>query len=171
VGIYTAQRFSDYSRIKKDNIKTLSNGTKVIQLHQTKTGAIVTIPIKQELNEILKKYDYNLPKTHEQKVNLNIKTICEKAKIKEPIETETIKGGLKVKTTTPKHKLITTHTARRTGATLMYLNGIPTIAAMKITGHKTEKQFMQYIKVTNEENAQNLALHPYFQSSPLKKVE
>ena len=53
----------------------------------------------------------------------------------------------------------------------MYLAGIPTIAAMKITGHKTEKQFLQYIKVTGEENATNLALHPYFNNSRLKIVK
>ena len=102
VGIYTAQRFSDYSRLTKDNFKTLTNGNNVIELHQTKTGEKVTIPVKRELLEILKKYNYELPKTHEQKVNAGIKTICKKAKIKEPIETETIKGGLTIKTTTPK---------------------------------------------------------------------
>ncbi len=171
VGCYTAQRFSDYSRINKTQIKTLDNGTKVIELKQQKTGEQVTIPIKPELMEILNKYKFNLPKTHEQKINANIKKIGEKAKINEPIEIETIKGGLKLKTTTPKHKLITTHSARRTGSTLMYLAGIPTIAAMKITGHKSEKQYLQYIKITGEENAQKLALHPYFQTLPLKLVK
>ncbi|WP_319229689.1 tyrosine-type recombinase/integrase [Draconibacterium orientale] len=165
VGIYTAQRFSDYHRIKKENIRTLENGQKVIELHQQKTKEKVTIPIKPELLTILKKYNYNLPKTYEQKVNTNIKTVCKRAKIKDKIQTQSIQGGMKVTTTKPKHKLITTHTARRTGATLMYLAGIPTISAMKITGHKTEKQFLEYIKVTKEENAQNLALHPYFNTN------
>lgn len=171
VGIYTAQRFSDYHRIKKENIRTLENGQKVIELHQQKTREKVTLPIKPELMAILKKYNFDLPKTHEQKVNTNIKTICERAKIEEKIQTQFIQGGMKVTTTTPKHKLITTHTARRTGATLMYLAGIDTIAAMKITGHKTEKQFLEYIRVTKEENAQKLALHPYFQTAPMKVVK
>jgi len=171
VGIYTAQRFSDYSQITKDNIRTIGKGVTVIELHQKKTGEKVTIPAKPELIEILKKYNYELPKTYEQKVNQNIKKICKKAKIKTPVQIETIKGGLKVKTTTPKHKLITTHTARRTGATLMYMAGIDTISIMKITGHKTEKQFLQYIKFTKEENAQKLAMHPYFQKPNLKVVK
>lgn len=171
VGCYTAQRFSDYHRLNETHIKTLQNGAKTIELHQTKTGEKVTIPVKPELLEILTKYNFTLPKTHEQKVNKGIKDIAAKAKIEEQISIEQIKGGLKVKTTVPKHRLITTHTARRTGATLMYLAGIPTIAAMKITGHRSEKQFLQYIRVTNEENATALTLHPYFSSQPLKVVK
>ncbi|MFQ8804876.1 MAG: hypothetical protein ACLR8Y_06890 [Alistipes indistinctus] len=58
--------------------------------------------------------------------------------------------------------MVKTHTARRSGATNMYLAGIPTIAIMKITGHKTEKEFMKYIKITEEESAMELMNHPYF---------
>ena len=61
-----------------------------------------------------------------------------------------------------KCNLVKTHTARRSGATNMYLAGIPTIAIMKITGHKTEKEFMKYIKITEEESAMELMNHPYF---------
>jgi hypothetical protein len=35
----------------------------------------------------------------------------------------------------------------------MFKAGIPSISIMKITGHKTETQFMKYIKVSKEENA------------------
>ena len=44
----------------------------------------------------------------------------------------------------------------------MYLAGIPSIAIMKITGHKTEKEFMKYIKISEEQNATELMSHPYF---------
>ena len=44
----------------------------------------------------------------------------------------------------------------------MYLAGIPSIAIMKITGHKTEKEFMKYIKISEEQNAAELMSHPYF---------
>ena len=33
---------------------------------------------------------------------------------------------------------------------------------MKITGHKSESQFMKYIKVTGEQNARLLLEHPHF---------
>lgn len=169
IGCYTGQRFSDYSRINSKYIKEVKGG-KIIDIIQKKTGEQVLIPIRPELETILKKYDYNPPRTHEQKVNERIKLVCEKAKINELIETEEIKGGLKVTQSKSKHLLIKTHTARRTGATLMFLAGIPTISIMKITGHKTEREFLKYIRVTKEENAQTLMNHAYFNTAPLKIV-
>lgn len=45
----------------------------------------------------------------------------------------------------------------------MYPAGIPTIAIMKITGHKTEREFMKYIKITEEQTAlEELMNRPYF---------
>jgi hypothetical protein len=35
----------------------------------------------------------------------------------------------------------------------MYLMGVPSITIMAITGHRTEKAFMKYIKVTPKEHA------------------
>jgi integrase len=164
VGYFTAQRFSDYSRISKDNIRTLDSGGKVIDLIQQKTGERVIIPIRPELDKILKNYNYTLPKSFEQKVNENIKKIAKEAKINETVIIEKTRGGLKVKTPKNKADLIKTHTARRSGATNMYLAGIPTIDIMKLTGHKTEKEFLKYIKVTKEQTADNLLKHPYFKT-------
>ena len=41
----------------------------------------------------------------------------------------------------------------------MYIAGIPTLSIMKITGHKTEKAFLKYIKISEEENAEILTKH------------
>lgn len=57
---------------------------------------------------------------------------------------------------------ISTHTARRSFATNAYKAGVPTIAIMKVTGHKKESNFMKYIKVSAEENAEMLKSHPFF---------
>lgn len=157
-GCYTAQRYSDYKRINVNHIK--NNG--FIELIQIKTGEKVIIPIRTELNEILKKYNYNLPKTYEQKINKYVKEIGKLADINEITTVETIKGGLKIKKQVPKYELISTHTARRSGATNMYLAGIPTIDIMKLTGHRTESSFLRYVKVTKQETAQNLSMHPFF---------
>ena len=162
IGCYTAQRISDYNKISPHNIITLKTGGKAISLHQKKQKEIVIIPIKKELEAILKKYDYSPPRVHDQKLNENIKTICKIAKINTPTEIEEIIGGKKVKTVKPKYEMVASHTARRTGATLMYNAGIPTIAIMKITGHKKESTFLKYIKVTKEETAEKLSTHKYF---------
>ena len=162
IGCYTAQRFSDYSRIRKDNLKTLQKGARIIDIIQQKTGEKCLIPIKPELDTLLKKYEYQVPKVFVQKVNQNIKIVAKLAGIMEPIEIEEIKGGLKIKTTVPKHDLITTHTARRSGATNMYKAGISTLDIMKITGHKSQKEFLNYIRIGKEEVAEMLSNHKYF---------
>ena len=166
-GVYTAQRYSDYSKIKKSNIRSIGD-VKYIEIIQQKTREKCIIPIRPELDAILQKYDYTLPRTHEQKVNTGIKDIGFMAGIREPIEVEKNQGGMIVKSTVKKCDLIRTHTARRTGCTLMFLAGVPTISIMKISGHKTEKEFLKYIKVSKVETAINLSLHPYF--SNLKVV-
>ena len=54
-------------------------------------------------------------------------------------------------------ELITSHTGRRSFATNAYKRGIPTITIMAITGHKTEKAFLKYIKIKQEEHARIMA--------------
>ena len=81
---------------------------------------------------------------------------------------EEIRGNLKTQKAEPKHKLITAHTARRSFATNAFLAGVPTIQIMKLTGHKTEKVFMTYIKITGKENARKLQLHPFFNKMIVK---
>ena len=162
VGCYTAQRFSDYSTINEGNIRTLDNGQKVIDLKQQKTGNKVVIPIRVELQAILDKYENRLPKAYEQKVNKYIKDIAREAGIVDMVEVSYVENGERKSHLVEKCELVKTHTARRSGATNMYLAGIPTIAIMKITGHKTEKEFMKYIKITEEQTAMELMNHPYF---------
>ena len=162
VGCYTAQRFSDYSTINEGNIRTLESGQKVIDLKQQKTGNRVVIPIRAELQAILDKYENRLPKAYEQKVNKYIKEIAREAGIVDMVEVSYVENGEKKSHLVEKCELVKTHTARRSGATNMYLAGIPTIAIMKITGHKTEKEFMKYIKITEEQTAMELMNHPYF---------
>ena len=108
------------------------------------------------------KYDIKQAKTFEQQVNIDIKKIARKAKFTNKVTFQTVRGGKRYPTTEERCELIVTHTARRSGATNMYLAGIPSLDIMKITGHKSEKDFLNYIKVTKEQTADNLAKHPYF---------
>lgn len=170
IGVYTAQRFSDYSRIGPSNLHVI-DGKKVIELIQRKTGERCIIPVRPELDAILMKYNYQVPNVWEQKVNSYIKIIASDAGITEKIEVERVRGGLKVCTLVRKCDLIKTHTARRTGCSLMYLAGIPTIDIMKLSGHKTEREFLKYINITKEQTAVSLSKHPYFIGKPLKVVK
>ncbi|MBD0374207.1 MAG: hypothetical protein ICV51_01065 [Flavisolibacter sp.] len=55
--------------------------------------------------------------------------------------------------TKPKYNLITSHTCRRSFCTNEFLAGTPVLLIMKISGHKKEKDFYKYIRITAEEAA------------------
>ena len=157
VGVYTAQRVSDYNHITKDNIKTTPSGDKVIELRQQKTGTWVSIPVKPELMDILKKYNFELPYLSEQKINEYIKNVGEVAGITTPVTIESTKSGKIEFKTSPKYKLIHTHTARRTGATLMYLAGMNVFNICSVTGHTSIAMLKKYIKADNLEKAKTIS--------------
>ncbi|MRT92384.1 tyrosine-type recombinase/integrase [Ancylomarina sp. 16SWW S1-10-2] len=163
IGYYTAQRFSDYSQIRKENIHQLDNGKKTIVLTQIKTGTRVVIPIKPDLMTILKKYNYKLPKIYESKFNDRIKKVVEKAEINEIIQIEGIKGGLKVKTNKPKYKFVSSHTARRSAISQLVLLKVDIVEIMAISGHKSPTELMNYVKLESELTAGNLTNNPFFQ--------
>lgn len=158
IGCYTGLRFSDFSQLKTDNI---NNGQ--IKIKTQKTGETVVIPIHPTVSQILEKYSETtkgLPRhISNQKMNEYLKEVGKEVGLNEPTILNSVKGGLKIQTTVPKYKLIATHTARRSFATNLYLSGFPSISIMKITGHKTEKSFMGYLRISQEENAKQLSEH------------
>ncbi len=158
IGCYTGLRFGDLSQLNNEHI---SDNT--ITLTTKKTTNKVIIPLHWTVRDILEKYQNNLPRViSNQKMNDYIKEIGELAEIDETIILTKTAGGLRHDKQYKKFELITVHSARRSFATNMYLNEIPTISIMQITGHKTEKAFLKYIKVTPEQNAKKLLLHPFF---------
>ena len=106
------------------------------------------IPIHPRVQAILKKYKGILPKKLSiQKMNEYIKAIGLNAKIKADVETRITKGGKIVKTTQPKYKLMSTHTARRTFASVLVLKGVSPYLIMRITGHRTVDSFEKYVRI------------------------
>lgn len=169
VGCWTGLRFSDFTDIKPENIEG-----DFLRIKTFKTGETVIIPIHPIVREIMTKYEGKYPNSlppaiSNQKMNAYLKTIAESVEaLKVNVNTEHQKGGFKVTEAKKKHELVTTHTARRSFATNVYKSGFPAISLMKITGHKTEKAFLLYIKVTPEENAKKLLDH--WNLSPLKQA-
>ena len=56
----------------------------------------------------------------------------------------------------PKHKLVTSHICRRSFSSNFY-GDIPTALLKSITGHSTEKQFLEYIGKSETDQAEQLA--------------
>lgn len=177
VGCYTSQRFSDYSRITERNI-SFHDGVGIITLTQQKTGTEVSIPIlNNNLIRIFGKYDYNLPYINNNRLNDTIKVVLEKLSetvpsLKQEMATkltlvnQKMEGQNRVsykrnehgEALVPRYRLATTHTAHRTGITLMYLSKmLDSHEMMSISGHKTESVFNDYIKISGIELATSIA--------------
>lgn len=165
LGCYTGLRYSDYSRIRPVHVRYENDEVTDLCMYINKTNRQTVIPLKPEAKEILKKYQYNIPNTHEQKVNKYIKEIGKMAKIDQPTEILEYKGASKLKSVVPKYKLITTHTARRSAATNMFKAGVERRLIMRITGHQTESNFLKYIRISNEEAADMLRQHKFFKGN------
>jgi integrase len=154
-GCCVGLRFSDYSKIQKENIVKIDDDL-FIKLITEKTDELVIIPCSPLVLQIFKRYEGNenrLPKSiSNQKFNDYIKEACQLAELNET-------GRLSTDLSKPLYDCITSHTARRSFATNLYLDGYPVIEIMKITGHKTEKAFMKYIRVTKLDAAKRLSAH------------
>lgn len=160
IGCYTGLRFSDLIQIKNENL--IDKKTK-LRIKTEKTGELVVIPLHRYIREIFKKYKGHPPQLiSNEKMNEYLKDIGELAKINEDVLINSTKGGKAQTKNYKKYDLISAHTARRSFATNAYLNDIPSISIMKITGHNTEKAFLTYIKISQEDNANKLSNHPFF---------
>ena len=153
IGCYTGMRFSDYSVF--DPAAILKNRLSFIQV---KTGAKITIPIHPMVNTILRKYDYNLPPVPaNNKFNAIIKKVGEKMpSMHVPFTKQITYKREVVEEVKMKYEFLQTHTARRSFCSNEYLKGTDPLVIMAISGHKSHKSFMRYIKVSNEQFADKM---------------
>lgn len=158
IGCLTGLRISDYMRFNMQHV--IGNN---IEITTTKTGTRVVIPIHPILRKILNKYNKKeVAPPCNWYFNKMLPLIGAKAHINDIVVIESSYKGALVQETFLKHELISSHTARRSAATNMYLAGIPTFRIMLITGHKTEAAFFKYIRVSKQDNATELSKHPFF---------
>jgi integrase len=166
IGCYTGQRVSDLLTLTKDNI-VIRGGIELIEIKQVKTNKRVTIPVLPEVKEILTRNNGEFPtKISAQKFNNHLKDLCKLAGINEPTEGAVLvdldEGNDNIPEnqhkwrkkfgTFPKYELITSHVCRRSFSSNLYGN-IPTPLIMSITGHATEKQFLEYIGKSEDDFA------------------
>ena len=177
IGCYTCQRVSDYNNIQPEDFTTTAKGTPIIRLIQQKTRNEVKIPIMNpNLKAICEKYNYNIPSVIDVLINRYIKEILKelskkvpslatkiptkltmKQKKNEELGKLSIERNSKGEVVMPRYSCVTTHTARRSGITNMYLSHKYTIVQMMhVSGHKTQKTFMDYIKLSSDEIADEI---------------
>ena len=170
IGCWTGLRVSDLGRLSLDMIKENADGDKFITITTQKTRKKVVIPILKDVQEVLDRRGCFPRFRTEQSFNAAIKRICELAEINNTVKAE--KQGKvfvdrkddngrrykeevkrKVPGTFKKYELISTHSCRRSFASNWY-GSMPNQVIMGITGHSKEEDFLRYIGVTEEENAE-----------------
>lgn len=152
IGCWTGLRQSDLNHL--DNA-LFNVEAETITIVTEKTSEKVTIPMHTYIKELYAKYDGKFPQMcYKSRFIEHLKELGRLAEINDEVIVKENRGGKVTSTKHKKYELIKSHTARRSFATNLYLKGAPTISIMKLTGHTTETNFMKYIKVTREENAE-----------------
>jgi integrase len=163
IGCYIGQRAGDLLQLTSGNIHNHRN-FKIIELKQQKTKKKVSIPIPPKVQLILDKRNGEFPTTYSNNIgssmtifNRLIKRVCYKAKINQVINGGKIDPDTnrKKQGDYPKFQLVTSHICRRSFATNHY-GDIPTPLLINITGHSTEKEFLNYIGKTSIDYAEQM---------------
>lgn len=156
IGVRTGLKISDFMRIRLTNIDD-----DFIEIKTQKTGKTVVIPMHDQIKAIIQRNNDKLPKSiSDQKFNKYVKEVCKIAGIDNLVEGSKQHPKTKRKQygTFPKYELIASHTCRRSFASNLY-GKISNTVIMGITGHRTEKEFLKYIKITPKQHAQTLKKH------------
>ena len=178
IGCYICQRFSDYSRLEYSNFAETENRTKIIRLVQKKTRKSIVIPIlNNNLIQIMEKYNYQIPRISDVILNRYIKLILKDLSLTVPSLAEMERTVLTMKERDkeergevifkrddkgyiirPRYELVSSHTARRSGITDLYLKDrLNSFELKSISGHSNEEIFNNYIKLTQDETADIIA--------------
>lgn len=148
------QRYSDMVRISPENFK---NG--VFSIVQQKTGNKCHVPINTLSIDsritfaILEKYNYHAPYTGD--IN-NYNTYLHQLlydigeDFLDEVYIDNKINGIITRETKHRYQLISSHSARRSFATINTLRNIPRNKILRATGHSSEKAFNRYICYDDE---------------------
>lgn len=153
LGCQVGLRSSDLFRLRPEMLQENR-----IHIRMKKSGKNVVIPLQPVAKEIVQKYDGDFPnKNNKSTFNTDLKKIGELAGIDDDVVYTYKRGNTKEDRVYKKYELISSHTCRRSFCTNQYLKGVPSVLLMKISGHRTEKAFLRYIKIDEEMAAQKIS--------------
>ncbi len=157
IGYYTGSRFSDYSRLTKDN---LHDG--MIEFFQEKTDDKVVIPASPRLVELLERNGGIAPQVNHVVFNRYIKNVAKEAGIDGVVQLSKNKRKADG-SATYRWEMVSSHTARRSLITNLYKSGVSAKDCMAISGHKSLSSFERYLKISQEQSINKLKENVIFQ--------
>ena len=144
VAYYFMQRFSDVTSLGQDNFFTIEE-QKYLRYKSQKTGQEAILPASQKAIEILEKYDYQMNFSTNQQANREMKKICALAGINQI--------AAEGQRTLPKSQMVTTHTARRSAATNLYLEGASLKTIADLGGWENNETLRLYLRASGFDSA------------------
>lgn len=149
---FTGLRYSDVAKLSRYDIR---DGC--IHIVTQKTTDALKIELNKFSQAILDKYalqafpeNLALPVISNQKMNDQLKILCEIIGFDTPQRIVYYKGSQRFEDVYPKYAVISTHTGRRTFIVNALYLGIASEVVMKWTGHKTYASMKPYIKIVDE---------------------
>jgi integrase len=143
-GAFTGQRWSDIERLEKTEIHgdvwsfTAFKTKKETEIDLTGYAAPAL--------DILKKYDFNLPKISLTKFNLFIKNAAKIAGIVAQVKIRRYVGSKELEISKPKFEFLGSHTARKTCVSILLNNyNMNVTHVLQLTGHSDLKTLQKYI--------------------------
>lgn len=145
ISCYCGTRHSDAVRLNESNI---SGDT--VQYVSVKTRTFTSVPLKPVVRDLI----LNRPRIEidDQTFNHIIRRICRKCGISERVKV--FKAGEEQEG--EKWQYVSSHTARRTCGTLLYLRGVDILTISKILGHSDIKTTQNYIKADMRRQSEEL---------------
>lgn len=145
VSYYLLVRYSDSVRLRRENFFE-DGGNWYFRNIAQKTNKESVVPVKPVLLDVLKRNDFNLSGDTNQEANRKLKLIAAMAGLNQEVA-----EGEK---TAPKCSFVTTHTARRSAATNLYLQGTSIKIIADLGGWESEQVLRVYLRASGLESAQ-----------------
>lgn len=152
LGCLIGLRFSDLSRIVPEFI-TNSH----LRIRQKKVRRDVQIPILGDAAAILTRYNWKSPSIPMHEFNKNLKTLGRIVGLDKEHTLIHYKRNQEIKRSFKKFELLSSHICRRSFCTNEYLDGTDIHLIMRISGHRTERAFLTYLKMDEVVAAKKIA--------------
>ncbi|MBQ9591727.1 MAG: site-specific integrase [Paludibacteraceae bacterium] len=155
---YMGCRYSDLEQLAMATASQLRTG--YLEYRQQKTLRRVVIPLHPIVLHIINNNEWRMPKLPRLLIyNKRLKQMARIAGLNRPVAVTEIRGGKRISKVKRQWELVTSHTARRSFATNMFRLGIPTQTIMAVTGHRSERTFMRYIRLSEQEQAETMKMY------------
>lgn len=155
---FTGLRYSDAASLLKGQV-----GQDGFDIVTRKTGDPLRIELNSHSRRILDRYadsddDHALPRITLNRLNHLLKDIGEVAGLDSPVLKSQYYGARRIDRTLPKHRLLSSHCARRTFICNALALGIPPHVVMRWTGHSDWSAMRPYIEAGDRLKAEKMRL-------------